>query len=151
MENFWGKKLSRISRFCGYSLCEIWELSVHLRHKWPIRVSFLRENCTFHQFVNVFFFKVFQCTVAAYNVTLNCKHSHSFPSFTLNLRVHTQTALSFGWLQSGLRKVELKAVCTAIKLFGSCIIQQTTRLQKSAWLRGIQTVGPINLHGCCVG
>ena len=56
--NFWGRKLSRILRFCGYSRkFSPWNLGVWCPlapHKRAIHESFLCENCIFHQFAKVF-------------------------------------------------------------------------------------------------
>ena len=60
MGNFWGRKLSRISRFCGYSQkFSPWNLGVWCLLAWherSIHESFLHEN---RIFVNVFSFKSF--------------------------------------------------------------------------------------------
>ena len=56
--NFWGRKLSRILRFCGYSRkFSPWNLGVWCPlawHKQAIRKSFLHENRIFHQFAKAF-------------------------------------------------------------------------------------------------
>ena len=62
-ENFQGRKLSRISRFCGYlrkfSLRNLGAWHPLTPYKRVICKSFLRENRIFHQFAKVFFLKSF--------------------------------------------------------------------------------------------
>ena len=57
-ENFRGRKLSWILRFCGYSRKFFpWNSGVWRPLAWQqraIRESFLCENCIFHQFAKVF-------------------------------------------------------------------------------------------------
>ena len=61
-ENFQGRKLLQISRFCGYLESfphEIWGRGVMWRATSEQSASFLRENRIFHQFVKVFSLKSF--------------------------------------------------------------------------------------------
>jgi len=62
--NFWGRKLSRISRFCGYlgkfSLPNLGAWCPLARHEQSTHESFLPKNRIFHQFAEVFSLKIFQ-------------------------------------------------------------------------------------------
>jgi len=64
--NFWGRKPSQISRFCGYSWkFSPWNLghAIIWRHQRTIHESFLCENLIFHQFAKVFSHKSFPLPV----------------------------------------------------------------------------------------
>ena len=58
VENFQGRKLSQISRFCGYmqnfSTQNLVAWHPLVRQKWAIHESFLSENRIVHQFAKVF-------------------------------------------------------------------------------------------------
>lgn len=61
---FWGRKLWRISQFCGYprmfSLPNLGAWYPLARHEWSIRKSFVRKNRIFRQFAKIFSLKSFQ-------------------------------------------------------------------------------------------
>ena len=74
--NFWGRKLSWILQFCGFSLQNLGTRCPLVRQNRTIHKSFLHDNCIFYQFTKVYSLESFQLYSICRNKSNHMLHNN---------------------------------------------------------------------------